>query len=265
MSHPPTSRSFLLLDKLPSKAKESLARELLKLAEGVTPNSVEREHSHFHGRLKLCLSYSSAYIIIVFNRLLRPWKTYQSLLALKDWEICDPIQFGCATPDITFLVIVSLSIGTTSCISLTGLFVTSLPAISFSIWSFTWAIQPPRQPITKGTISTLNPERYSHVSKSSYWYFHNFSMFFPWCSLPLNKACQRTKFFSFPCFLEINPVIFFSFPRSIFETPTYLFSFTFLLGLLPSGFFVNHSFLYTLFYSKYLQCVVMPSKIFISR
>ena len=194
MSRPPTSPSFLLLDKLPSTAKESLARELLKLAEGVTPNSGERERSHSHGRLKLCLSYSSAYIIIVFNRLLGPWKTYQSLLALKDWEMCDPIQFGCATPDITLLIIVSLSISTTSCISLTGLFVTSLPAISFSIWSLLFTFTP-RQPITTGTISTQNPERYSHVSKAYCWYFLNFSTYFPLMFSSIEQGMSTIQIF----------------------------------------------------------------------
>ena len=68
MSRLPTSRSFLLLDKLLSKAKESylpLAKELLTLAKGVTPDSAGQERSHSHGRLKLRLSYSRAYIIII--------------------------------------------------------------------------------------------------------------------------------------------------------------------------------------------------------
>ena len=61
-------QSFLLLDKLPYKAKESympLAKELLALAKGATPDSGGRERLQSRSRLKLCLFYSSAHSIIV--------------------------------------------------------------------------------------------------------------------------------------------------------------------------------------------------------
>ena len=59
MSCLPTSglcQGFLLLDKLPSKARESylpLAEGLLALAKGATPDSGEREGPQSRSRLKL--------------------------------------------------------------------------------------------------------------------------------------------------------------------------------------------------------------------
>ena len=57
-----------LLDTLSFKAEESylpLAKGLLALAKGATPDSGGRERPHSRSRLKLCLSYSSAHIIII--------------------------------------------------------------------------------------------------------------------------------------------------------------------------------------------------------
>ena len=67
---------LLLLDKMPSKAKEfylPFAKGLLALAKGATPDSGGRERPHSRSRLKLCLSYSSAryyyyyHIIFMFH------------------------------------------------------------------------------------------------------------------------------------------------------------------------------------------------------